>query len=268
MKLLKFFIIAQLLLIISACNTPNILISDDLKANSSVLEVKGRQGWQYNQVIRYGEFSTSKIKRGWTTGYDMDFVIRFQKAQEKLSFIQFSPDQKQAEVLAVSKFKNTELDLLDGYMSFPIKYENSFTGTIINAETPNNSWEFIIHDPDGSLANIDDCGMAKDKSGNEIHIHAVKKLEGKNNWIQLGNFGYEFIYCGTSVGAVSTVNNGKVWIKKDICPDIKLVISCISTSLLVRHDMEDSMSTSNTIKEDTEIALKVPNDFFLHYYSY
>ncbi|MDX1556812.1 MAG: hypothetical protein R3212_12350, partial [Xanthomonadales bacterium] len=49
------------------------------------MNVKGRQGWQIKQVIRFGEFSAGPVKRGWTKGYDWPFVVRFTGAKEKLS---------------------------------------------------------------------------------------------------------------------------------------------------------------------------------------
>ena len=56
----------------------------------------------------------------------------------------------------------------------------------------------------------------------------------------MDNFGFEFLHNGHSIGAVSVMNSGKVWIRNDIPSELKLVVSSISTSLLVRHSMQES----------------------------
>ena len=234
-----------MLLVLGGCKTPNLILSDDLKTDTSVMEAKGRQGWQFNQVIKFDKYTTSKIKRGWTKGYQIQFILRFEKAEQKLSFTQYTPDSlEKAEVLAIGKFQNTELDLLKGFLSYSVKYVNSFAGTVLPAKKDYQNWEFIIHNPESSLPDDADCGLAKDGNGSEILIRGVKKLEGQANWVQLDNFGFEFIQNGKSIGAVSTVNNGRIWIKNSLSPELKLVIASISSSLLVRHSMKDSFSNN------------------------
>jgi len=80
--------------------------------------------------------------------------------------------------------------------------------------------------------------MIKDYSDNIIMIYRVKKLKGQSNWVLLDNFGFEFIMNGWTVCAVSTINNGRVWLKDDIEEDLKLVLASISTALLVRQSLD------------------------------
>lgn len=49
-----------------------------------------------------------------------------------------TPYGKQAEILAVSKFKNYELELLNGFLSVPYEYENTFAGSIIPSDNKDN----------------------------------------------------------------------------------------------------------------------------------
>lgn len=229
----------------SACHTPNIAVSNDLKTNSSVLDAKGRGGFQFNQVIKFGDYATSKVKRGWTKGstININFVARFQKAEQKLSFTQNTPDNKSAEVLAISEFKNNEIDLMKDFLSYSFEYQNTFAGVIIPSENPDNTWDFIVHNPNASLPNNADCGIIKGKSGNNILIKGIKKIEG-SKWTNSDNLGFEFIQDGKSIGAVSTMNYGKVWIKNDISADLKLVVSSVATSLLVRHNISSQSKSA------------------------
>lgn len=56
--------------------------------NSSVYKARGKNGWQINQVISFGEYKTGKIKRGWTFSYDIPFILSFKGAKEKMDFQQ------------------------------------------------------------------------------------------------------------------------------------------------------------------------------------
>jgi hypothetical protein len=40
------------------------------------------------------------------------------------------------------------------------------------------------------------------------------------------------------MGAVSVMNRGRVWVKNDLHPDLKLVVASLATSMLLRHNME------------------------------
>jgi len=237
-----FTLTAIVLVFISSCKTPGLIFSGNLKDNTKVMEVKGRQGWQFNQKITFGDYFTSKIKRGWTKGGTWNFVVKFQNAEQKLSFTQNTPFGKSAEVLAIGKFKNTELPLFKDFLSYSFKYENTFAGTVIPNDNESNNWDFVIHNPESGLPKDADCGIIRDSNGNEIIIRGVKKVEGQANWVTLDNYGFEFIQNGQSIGAVSTINNGRVWIKNDLDENTKLILASVSTSLLVRHSMQESVN--------------------------
>jgi hypothetical protein len=80
-----YTILALIFLSILSCKVPTLLISENLKENTTVLDVNGRQGWQFNQVISFGDYVTSKIKKGWTRSTDFTFIARFKNANKKLS---------------------------------------------------------------------------------------------------------------------------------------------------------------------------------------
>ena len=47
-----------------ACKPAEITLSPEL--NAEAMSVKGRNGLQIGQIIRYGEYRTDKVRRGWT----------------------------------------------------------------------------------------------------------------------------------------------------------------------------------------------------------
>lgn len=55
---------------------------------------------------------------------------------------------------------------------------------------------------------------------------------------KLAVYGHEFRIAGKVVGAVSTINRGKVWIDPQLDPETRTVIAAIATGLLLRTDVE------------------------------
>ncbi|WP_196894823.1 hypothetical protein [Aureivirga marina] len=222
----------------SSCKTPNIVLSNDLKQETTIHEVSGRQGWQFNQIIRFGEFKTSKIKRGWNLGYNFPFVVHFQGAKEKLRFEQITPDNQKAEVFCIGEFKSAEIPLLDDFFAISIHHEDYFAGSIKNEKL---NWDFIIYEPDGgSWENTTTGEIVNNHNPKEkIILKAVKKIENQANWINIDVHGFEFIQDGKSIAAVSLLNNGRVWMHNTIDENTKLVVSSVMTGLLVRHSMSE-----------------------------
>ncbi len=239
---MRYYYLVVLISIFVACKTPDIVISQSLKNNATIMNARGRQGWQFNQVVHFGDYHTSKIKRGWTTGYNFPFFIHFQAAQQKLHFIQYNNSSHQeATVLCVSKFLSDDISLLNSFFSYSFNYENTFAGTIIN---DTDHWDFIIHNPDESLQQDANAGYLKDANGNTITIRAVKKIERQLNLVAIDIYGFEFFLHQQSIGAISILNNGRVWILHSLPANEKLVIASISSALLVRQNLEAASSSS------------------------
>lgn len=219
-----------------ACRTPEIAIDPSFTAEA--MSVKGRNGLQIGQVIRYGEYTTGKVRRGWTKGYDVPFIVRFQGAKEKLSFTQFGPEQKEAEVACISKFKSTEIELVRDFFGIPLEYQNFFAGNISFGAGGSN-WDFIIHNPNGDFLREEASAGFAQNGAQRIDIEAIRGLQGQPDWMkELAVYGHEFRIAGKVVGAVSTVNKGKVWIDTQLDAETRTVIAAVATGLLLRTDVE------------------------------
>lgn len=234
----KLFSLLFILSSLIACKPAEIAIDPALTAEG--MTVKGRNGLQIGQVIRFGEFHTDKVRRGWTKSYDVPFVVRFRGAKEKLSFTQFGPNGSQADVACISKFKSKELPLVNEYFSVPIELDNFFAGNISFGKA-GDDWDFILHNPNGDfLREKESAGFIK-SSTKRIDVKAIRGLKGQPDWLkELTVFGHEFQIDGRVVGAVSTVNKGKVWMDDSLDAETKTVIAAVATGLLLRTDVEDT----------------------------
>jgi len=216
-----------------------IVISDDLKANCTAMPAKGRQGFQFGQVIRFGGYVTSKVIRSWPDGFTIDLVVSFDKAKEKLSFKQYTPDSLECSVLAIGRFNSTDIGVFNNFMGYSLQFENTFIGTIIPEKDNENPWEFMVVNPDVVLDANAGSGMAKDKKGNEIVIRGITRMAGEPSWVPTEVYGYGFSQGGRDIGAVSIAGNGKVYLRNDLPPETRLILAALSSALMVRRNMSE-----------------------------
>lgn len=233
MKLTSLIALLALMGFLS-CKPAEITLSPELQ--TPAMAVKGRNGFQIGQVIRYGNYTTGKVRRGWTHGYDLPFVLRFQSAKEKMSYVQSDSKGQTAQVVCVSKFKSTELPIIQDFFGIPLDYHNHFAG---NIAIGTSNWDFILHNPNGDfLREKASAGFAKN-GARRIDIQAIRSMKGQPAWMdKLTVYGHEFVYEGKVVGAVSTVNRGKVWINETLDAETRVVLASMATGLLLRTDVE------------------------------
>lgn len=224
-----------------SCRTAELAVDDGLKNETETYPVKGRQGSQIGQVISFGDFKTSKVKRGWTFGYSIPFIVKFNGAKEKISFQQFGANGTSAEVALVSRFKETEYQPLEDFFAVSLHYKNYFAGSV-KLSSASQPWDFIVHNVDGASRSIDkNRTVGFVRSGNfQINITGIRELEGSPGFLTQNDvYGYEFQLDGKVIGAVSTINNGKVWFKKNISDEFRLVLASVCSGLMLRNNVEE-----------------------------
>lgn len=240
---MKNGILALVLLgLLGACKDYNIKIDQDMRTEAQMMPVKGRQGLRINQKVSFGEFHTSRVRRGWTAKYNIPFLLRFQGAQEKLSFSQFDAQGNEAMVSAIGKFRSTELSILGGYFGIPLEYKNYFAGNIYLPKTE-QMFDFVVYNPEANFKLLPTSGFLKN-AGLNVAIEGVTQLDDRKVW-NIDNLGFEYKVDGRSVGAVQIFKNGKVWLRKGLPEEEKLVLAALSTALMIRNnELSESMSAS------------------------
>lgn len=225
--------VAVVLLLLASCKDYNIKIDQDMRAEAQQMEVKGRQGFTFNQKVRFGEFHTDRVRRGWTRSYDIPFMIRFQGAQEKLSFSQFDGEGRQVVVSAIGKFQSKEVPLLGAFFGIPLEYKHYFAGTIY-AIGSGNAYDFIVFNPESNFKLMPTEGHISGP-GLSVNVHGVTQLDDRRLW-NIDNLGFEYKRGERSIGAVQIFNNGKVWLRKGLEEEHRLVLAGLSTALMIRNN--------------------------------
>jgi hypothetical protein len=228
-----------ILLVSMSCKTPDPVLDPSFRGIS--MQVKGRQGWMIGQVLSYGPYATDKVKRGWLKQYDIPFFIRFSGAREKIHFTQFGPHNQAVQVSCLSKIKREEIEIVRDFFSIPLKYENYFAGNIY-PDNGTEHWDFVIYEPDGDFASLQESGGIVRSKNRTIEIRPLRSLQGQSGRLsQLQVYGFQFYLSGKPLAAVSTINKGKVWIDSRTDEDLKVIISAVASAILLRTDLDNSL---------------------------
>lgn len=242
---LKSILYVPAFALLTSCSTSNIAVSENLKQNSSVMDVKGNAGLLINQKISFGGFHTSPVKRGWTNRTELSVLgIKHEKAKQPIEFTQFGLNGSSAEIVGSSNFDNNNFKLFKGLQNYADHLWNGYFGIIM----PKNNgpvWEVLIQNDNSgsSLKSETDNGIAMDDEGNTIEIKGTKQL-AENNFFtdDSKTFGYELFRNGVSVGAVSVIGNGKVWIKKSLSDNDQLIVASLASILITKQNLNPRKS--------------------------
>lgn len=135
----------------------DIELPEELKTNTETMDLKGRWGWQMNQVIKFGDYYTSKIKKEWITTTHSKFLTDFKKAKQKFSFTQSDPSGKSANVNCFGELEQRDIDIIKDFFAYKLEYKNVFSGSI-EPGSDTLSWNYIVNEPDDNLGETEAMG--------------------------------------------------------------------------------------------------------------
>lgn len=225
------------LLAMAACSTPHISVDQELQASASPMPVNGRQGWMIGQKLSFGEFSTGKVRRGWTKSYDIPFIVRFSGAKERLSFDMQDSQGLSANVFCLGKLREQDLPLFNDLFEVNLGWKDVFSGTV-TLNDGERHYDFLV-------ANLNQNNWFREASGfiryqgGEIELQPVNRLANGKKMLSENVPGFQFVYQGQVVGAVETLNRGQVWIKAGLPQEMRLLLGAMSAALLLRSELAD-----------------------------
>ena len=223
-------------LVLGACTIPAIRVDPNLQTDADVYPVDGRQGWQIRQVLSFGEFHSGPVKRGWTRGYDYPFILRFSGASEKLEFTTTGPSGSRADVFVLGKLSEIDFTKFRQFFDVNLRSNDVFAGTV--ALAPSRHCDFYVDDLNQNVTAGETRGVITGL-GADIEIRPIWHLEnGTRSW-DTRPLGFEFVENGVVTGAVETVNDGRVWLNRELADEKRLVIASVASALLLRSDLAD-----------------------------
>lgn len=221
--------------ILGGCTVPYMQVDPQLSANAQAMPVSGRQGWLVKQQLRFGEFTSGPVKRGWTFGYSIPFIVRFSGAREKLGFGVQNSTGDQAEFFCLGKLREYDLPVLNKAFEVNLKTTDVFTCGIALAD---QSFEFYSENLNQNPRFGEITGQVK---GPEVDfdIRAVSSLEGGQSSWSTTALGYELVQDGQVIAAVETLNEGRVWIAPQLTDSQQLITAGVAAALLLRNSLAE-----------------------------
>lgn len=262
---------------ITSCTTAKLPVSDTFSNEATKLPVKGINGWQVNQKLSFGNYTTSKIKRGWDFTASVQYTkFRISPEEAILKVFDIHTDKsfntqknkfqytiengnQVAEIYATEKFREHQLVYKSnnpwiGNASKTNRYEYAFTAAIIpltaKTDTP---WSLVLinkYDLSKDTARrlldkpyVEEEGYATDGKENiairPLRNDHVATRNGQQTKVLGGKMltGYELQWNGEVSGIIDILENN-IWIVNSLEPERKLIIASISSAILLKR-MQD-----------------------------
>lgn len=224
--------------VLTACTTPQMRVDPALASSATAYPVQGRGGWLLDQRLHFGEFSAGPVSRGWTKGYDYPFIIRFTGAREKLRFPVNDGMGNEAMVHCIGKLREQDLRIFRDYFDVNINTTDTFACTL----EVNDSAAYDFY---ASNLNVQQNLGYKPMQGSvqggagPVELRSVWQLSSGQRSLDTEPLGVEFLRGGEVIGAVETVNEGRVWVRDDLDQESRLVIGAVAAALLLRSGLAE-----------------------------
>lgn len=239
MKTVQKILVLSVIAVLTACSVPHMAVDNQLQSASAPMAVKGRNGWLINQKLAFGEYRTGKVNRSWTKAYDIPFIIRFSGAKERLSYTITDGSGNEAETFAMAKLSQKDLPLFNKLFEVNLDWKDVFSGTVA-LEQGRKHYDFVVANLNQNNWFREAAGFIRYQDG-EIDIQPVKNLDNGQRMLAQQAPGFQFVYRGETIGAVETLNEGRIWIKDGLPADLRLALASVSAALLLRSELQDKV---------------------------
>lgn len=281
---MKYTIIILLTAVLVSCTAAKISVPEKFSSQATKMQVKGINGWQVNQQLTFGNYSTSKIKRGWDFTASLQYTImRISPEEAILRVFDITTDRNTnyqknkfqysiedgnlvADVFATEKFNEKQLVYSSnnpwiGNASKTNRYEYSFTAAIVPFNVKDDApWSLVMmdkYDINKDTAKglfdkpyVEQEGYATNGKENitirPLHIENMKTKNGKDTKVFGGKVlsGYELQWDGGVVAIIDILDNA-IWMYNDLEPSDKLILSSISSAIMLKR-MQDVEKDKDT----------------------
>ena len=281
----RFLLIAAV--VFTSCTSVKVAVPDQFSSQATKMPVKGLNGWMINQQLSFGNYQTSRIKRGWDFQSSIQWT-KFRISPEEMILKVFDIDtdkralaqrnkfqytiqegDNMAEIYATEKFKEKQLVYKSnnphiGQVSATNNYEYAFTAAIMPLTgTDKAPWSLVLinkYDRAKDTARrifdrpyVEEEGYATNGKENiairPLRLSNMTTKGGKDTKVFGGPVltGYEIQWDGGVVAIVDNMDNN-VWIYNDLEASEKLVLSSIASAIMLKR-MQDVEKDKDNIAD-------------------
>ena len=271
----NFFMI--LLIFITSCTTAKLSVPPSFGEKATKMPVKGINGWQVNQKLNFGAYTTSKIKRGWDFSssvshtkfridpeeallkvFDIDIDKNTNTQKNKFQY-SIGDGTQITEIYATEKFKEKQVVYKSnnpwiGNASKTNRYEYAFAAAIVPLTLKDkNPWSVVLvnkYDIAKDTARkvfdkpyVEEEGYATNGKENiairPIRTDKMLTENGAQKKLLGGKMltGYELQWNGEAVAMIDILENS-IWILNEAEADKKMILASVSSAILLKRMQE------------------------------
>jgi hypothetical protein len=273
----KIQLVCIVAVLLASCTAAKLSVPPQFSSQATKMPVKGLNGWMISQKLSFGNYQTSRIKRGWDFTASVQYT-KFRMSPEEyiLKVFDINTDKGtnyqrnrfqytitdsglEAEIWATEKFQEKQLVYKSnnpyiGKASQTNSYQYSFTAAIVPlSEKGEEPWSLVLinkYDRKTDTARrvfdrpyVEEEGYATNGKENiairPLRLDKVTTASGKETKVFGGKLlsGYELQWDGGVVGVIDILDN-QVWIANNLAPKDKLMIASIASAMLLKR-MQD-----------------------------
>lgn len=263
---------AMSLLLLSSCTSIKLSVPQQFAAQATDMPVKGLNGWALHQQLSFGNFNTSKVKRGWnissaradkpsaiTTEDRLLKVFNIDKSnitvnqKNKFQFT-INDGNSTADIFCLEKLTKEELVVKSNNRwigdTYDTKnYQYSFTAAILPMKIKDGApWQLVLYnnydEKKDTARKLFDLPYIEEEgyvtNGKETVI--IKPLRVQQFTTKKGReakfpvkmmSGYELRIDDAVAGIIDSFGN-KIWFYNDLDADTRLLLASVSSALLLR----------------------------------
>jgi hypothetical protein len=264
MKKMMITMLAGCMVLVS-CKTPEPALKGDWNAPVK-MDVKGRNGWAFNEQLSFGSYRTVTVKRSWTKGsgafagwamykpgyneIEKIIGVDYSQRKQKLRFEMTDALQQQSAVFCMTEVRsanfiignnpNSVVNTVSSLLEIGDNYTNGYWVNIYlkNSDRP---WEMVIDNNGAQRDRRNYTGFLALDSRTYYVIKPIYSLQNKKGEavnIIGGSFGFEFQdRNGRPLAAVSMMDNGRVYFNDDVTAEERFLLANACAALLMQQQI-------------------------------
>ena len=259
--------------VFASCSTAKLAVPDKFKAVSEKMHIKGVNSWILHQKLSFGNYNTSKVKRGWTSTTE----DRYRSTEQRLLSV-FAVDtynslsrqknkyrytmqdgRNEANIFCLEQMSREEMRIntntkLFGEMSRTKNWQYCFSAAILPMnDTSKAPWQLVVYNTyDRSkdtarrlfdLPYVEEEGYVT--NGKEtitiqpLRIANMTSKSGKESRFPVKILsGYELRIDDGVIAIIDSLDNN-LWVYKELDEETRLIVASICSALLLRK-LEDT----------------------------
>jgi len=229
------------------------------------MSVTGRDGLQFNRVIRFGEYRTSVVglivSKSMSTGpvctwscnqsssvhlgpYRKEYEQHYNASQNKYTFQQDGPEAMSAVVHVINQRTSQSRSWTTSWFGLPTAVDDvsmvdtNMLGTIDAPDNSRPGWRFGLIEGSAQQELSQAAGWLVDDGGRRVVLRHRPMPPNVPTFVARLSHGigpgFDFEMDGQRVGSVDLMPPNVVWMKDGLPPDVRLALAGFSSAVLLR----------------------------------